>query len=187
METMSRTDVDGLPALLARDLDGAFPDLVSALQDDVYSGALRLTRDPHAAEDVTQEAFVRAYRALGGYEPERIRSLRLRGWIWTIAANLCRNRARSRARRPEEPLDERDPADRTSGPEQLALDAAGLERLAGSLDALPWNQRAAIVLRHVVGLGIDETAAALDRPAGTVKSDVHRGLARLRTILEEQP
>ena len=122
---MSRTDVDGLPALLARDLDGAFPDLVSALQDDVYSGALRLTRDPHAAEDVTQEAFVRAYRALGGYEPERIRSLRLRGWIWTIAANLCRNRARSRARRPEEPLDERDPADRTSGPEQLALDAAG--------------------------------------------------------------
>jgi RNA polymerase sigma-70 factor (ECF subfamily) len=186
MQTMISIDVEALPDRLAGDLDASFPDLVRALQDDLYSGALRLTRDHHAAEDITQEALVRAYRALGGYPPDRIRELRLRGWIWTIAVNLCRNRARSRSRKPETALDVREPEDRATGPEQQALDILGLDRLADALGALPWAQRAGVVLRHVVGLTIEETAEALDRPAGTVKSDVHRGLARLRTLLEDQ-
>ncbi|HSG79006.1 MAG TPA: sigma factor, partial [Acidimicrobiia bacterium] len=79
MQAMVSIDVEALPDRLAGDLDASFPDLVRALQDDLYTGALRLTRDHHAAEDITQEALVRAYRALGGYAPDRIRALRLRG------------------------------------------------------------------------------------------------------------
>ena len=84
---------------LATDLDGAFDDLVGSLGDDVYSGLRRMHGDD--AADLTQETFIRAYRALGEYDPERIRTLRLRGWIWTIALNLGRNHVRDRSRRPQ--------------------------------------------------------------------------------------
>jgi RNA polymerase sigma-70 factor (ECF subfamily) len=184
VKIMTHIDVEALPAALATNLDDAFPDLVRALQDDVFSGALRMTRDRHAAEDITQEAFVRAYRALGGYEAERITSLRLRGWIWTIAANLCRNRARSRSRKPEAPLVDDRMLDPAPGPEQLALDTTAARELGALVADLPWAQRSAVVLHHVVGLGYDEVADALDRPLGTVKSDIHRGLSRLRSSLE---
>ena len=181
------TGIEQLPAALADDLDRAFPDLVRLTQDDVYSGALRMTGNRADAEDVAQEAYVRAYRALGGYPAERIRSLQVRGWVWTIAANLCRNRARSRSRKPETALPDRMPlADGDPGPEKtvLALDAGA--RLGGLVAGLPWAQRAAVVLRHVVGLGYAEISEALERPVGTVKADVHRGLAALRTMLETE-
>jgi RNA polymerase sigma-70 factor (ECF subfamily) len=177
------TDLTRLAARLAVDVDGAFPDLVRRLQDGVYSGALRMTGSPTDAEDVAQEAFLRAYRALGDYPAERVRSLRLQAWVWTIAANLCRNRARARSRRPEEPLQARTPADPDPTPEQAAVAGDERDRLAGHVAALAWPQRAAVVLRHVVGMGYGEIARALDRPEGTVKSDVHRALARLRTVL----
>jgi RNA polymerase sigma-70 factor (ECF subfamily) len=180
-------DIDRLPAALARDLDGAFPHLVRALQDAVFSGALRMTGSRADAEDVTQEAFLRAYRALGDYPAARIRNLRLRGWIWTIAANLCRNRARTLARRRETLVSEPTVAvDPEAGPEQRALDLIGLEDLAARVARLPWAQRSSVVLRHVVGLGYGEIAEALGRPLGTVKNDVHRGLDRLRTLVTQE-
>ena len=98
---MTTATVSDLNQQLADDTDGAFPDLVRTFQDGVYSGALQLTRNDHDAQDVTQETFVRVYRALQRYDDARIRALELRPWIWTIALNLCRNRARARARRPE--------------------------------------------------------------------------------------
>jgi RNA polymerase sigma-70 factor (ECF subfamily) len=180
-------DIDRLPAALARDLDGTFPHLVRALQDAVFSGALRMTGSRADAEDVTQEAFLRAYRALGDYPAARIRNLRLRGWIWTIAANLCRNRARTLARRRETLVSEPTVAvDPEAGPEQRALDLIGLEDLAARVARLPWAQRSSVVLRHVVGLGYGEIAEALGRPLGTVKNDVHRGLDRLRTLVTQE-
>ena len=186
-ERMSTIDIDTLPAALAADLDGAFPDLVHMLQDDVFSGALRMTGNRADAEDIAQEAFVRAYRALSGYPAARIRDLQVRGWVWTIAANLCRNRARSRARKPEASLPEGMPiADSTPGPEQVVLALDGNERLAARVAALPWAQREAVVLRHVVGLGYAEIAGALERPIGTVKADVHRALARLREMVQPE-
>jgi RNA polymerase sigma-70 factor (ECF subfamily) len=176
-----------LPAALAADRDAAFPHLVRALIDGVYSGALRLTGSRADAEDVTQEAFLRAYRALGGYPPERIRDLRLREWVWTIAANLCRNRARARERHPEDALPaEAAVSDPAPGPEAQAVASAGEAALAGHLARLPWGQRSAVVLRHVTGLPYAEVAAALGRPLGTVKADVHRGLQQLRAALEEE-
>ena len=182
-----RIGMEALPAALAADRDAAFPHLVRALIDGVYSGALRLTGSRADAEDVTQEAFLRAYRALGAYPPGRIRELRPREWVWTIALNLCRSRARSAARHPGAALDPAAlPPDPDPGPEQEALAAAGGEVLAAHLARLPWAQRAAVVLRHVNGLPYAEVAAALGRPIGTVKADVHRGLRQLRALLEEE-
>jgi RNA polymerase sigma-70 factor (ECF subfamily) len=188
MPTERRIGIGALPAALAADRDAAFPHLVRALIDGVYSGALRLTGSRADAEDVTQEAFLRAYRALGTYPPKRIRDLRLREWLWTIAANLCRNRARALTRRHEEALAaDGPPADPAPGPEAQAVAAVAGERLAMLLAALPWAQRSAVVLRHVTGLTYTEIAASLGRPLGTVKADAHRGLQQLRTLLEETP
>src|SRR3990172_11710025 len=92
MRTMSP---QGLAAELADDLDRAFPDLVRTLQDGVYSGALRMVGNRHDAEEIAQEAFLRAYRALRDYPAERIRQLSPAAWVWTIAANLCRNHHRT--------------------------------------------------------------------------------------------
>src|SRR3954447_3411567 len=79
---------------LARDLDGAFELLVRLHVDRCHSIALRVLGDPHDAEEVAQDALVRAYRALAGYDGARIRELRLRPWLATIVVNLCRNRVR---------------------------------------------------------------------------------------------
>src|SRR5512135_2864132 len=86
-------DID-LADRLAADLDGAFETLVRAHADRLYGIALRLTGDGSDAEEVAQDALVRAYRALAGYEAERIRSLRIRPWLAAIAVNLTRNRRR---------------------------------------------------------------------------------------------
>ncbi len=167
--------MDDLCERLAKDVDGAFPDLVEAMRHDLYSGLRRL--HPTEAEDLTQEALIRAYRALKSYDPERIQSLRLRGWMWTIALNLGRNHARDRARRPQPVALHDHHAVHDTEPADVAAWQRRLETLSGS-------QRKAVVLRHVVGLGYPEIAEALERPEGTVKADVHRGLERLRSIIE---
>jgi RNA polymerase sigma factor (sigma-70 family) len=177
--------LDALQQRLATDRDRAFPDLVREMQDGVYSGVLQFTRNRYDAEDVTQETFVRVYRALGGYDADRIRSLHLRPWVWTIALNLCRNRARTVARHPEAPLT----ADRTdTGGDTAAeaIDTVNLEEWRLRLAALPAPQRTAVVLHHVVGLAHAEIAASTGRTESTTRSDVKRGLARLRTLIEEE-
>ena len=188
MSTMTRSDLSEIAAALAADLDGAFEEYVRATADGIYTGALRMIGDRADAEDVMQETYARAYRALQGYDRERIRALRVRGWTWTIAANLCRNRLRSRARRPQAPLGDRERPDPGPGTEEEALSEMGAA-LREALLELSFPQRAAVVMRHVLDLSYEEIAAALDRPVGTVKADVHRGLTRLRTAhpdLEEQ-
>jgi len=179
------TAPDRLPARLAADLDRAFPDLVRATSDGIYSGALQLTRNPHDAEDVMQETFVRVYRALGTYPPERIRTIDLKPWMWTIALNLCRNRARSRARHPEGPPGI-DRADGAPDPADEAVARTDLALWNDRLACLPAPQRTATVLRHVVGLTYEEIATATGRTPSTSRSDVRRGLARLRTLIEEE-
>jgi RNA polymerase sigma factor (sigma-70 family) len=187
MPTKGRGGISGLAAALADDRAAAFPRLVRTLQDGIFAGALRLTGSRADAEEITQEAFVRAYRALGTYPDERVRDLRVREWVWTIALNLCRNRARGRARRPEAPSAEVPLVpDPTPGPEQQALATADRENLERHLARLPWATRAALVLRYVADLPYTEIAATLDRPVGTVRSDVHRGRQRLRRSLEEE-
>jgi RNA polymerase sigma-70 factor (ECF subfamily) len=180
---------------LARDLDGSFEALVLAHQDRLYSIALRLLGDRRDAEEAAQDAFVRAYRALAAYHPERILELRLRPWLATIVLNLCRSRlarraARAAVARPAlsleaDELGTLEPrADETSGPAATVARRDAREAWAGLLMTLPPTYRTAVVMRHVDGLSYPEVAAALDRPEGTVKAQVHRGLALLRTAFE---
>jgi RNA polymerase sigma factor (sigma-70 family) len=185
------TDV-ALAARLARDLDGAYPTLVAHHQDRLYTIALRLLGDPRDAEEVAQDALVRAYRAIGTYSRDRTAALRLRPWLASIAVNLARNRRRRLDdRRPPvalEPMLEAgfELADgATPGPAAVAARREHLEELATALLQLQPAVRAAVVLRHVDGLSVAETAEALGRPEGTIKARVSRGLDRLRVLLLE--
>ena len=187
------TDV-ALAARLARDLDGAFSALVAGHQDRLYTIALRLLGDPRDAEEVAQDALVRAYRAMGDYPAERVASLRLRPWLASITVNLARNRRRrADDRRPPlalEPMLDAgfELADaRTPGPAAITATREAIDELAATLLQLPPAVRVAIVLRHVDGLSVAETAEALGRPEGTVKAQVSRGLERLRALLAESP
>ena len=186
---------DTLIAGLARDLDGTFEALVLAHQDRCYSIALRMLGDPGAAEEAAQDALVRAYRAMAGYDATRIRELHLRPWLATIVLNLCRTRLARRAAGGRPPLSLDADPDRTTLPEPAATDPAvspvvvaehraAREHWAALLGTLPPAYRAAVVLRHVDGLSYPDLARALGRPEGTVKAQVHRGLAMLRTTLE---
>jgi RNA polymerase sigma-70 factor (ECF subfamily) len=181
-----------LIAALARDLDGSFEALVIAHQDRLYSIALRMLGDPRDAEEVAQDALVRAYRALAGYEEARILELRLRPWLATITLNLCRSRrarraARDAAARPALSLDATElgalepQANEMFGPVATVVRRDTRQTWAALLMTLPPAYRSAVVLRHVDGLSYPDVAAALDRPEGTVKAQVHRGLALLRT------
>lgn len=175
------------PAALAADVMTAFPSLVAHHRDLVYGVARRWTPTAEDAEDLTQEVFVRAYRALLGYPPERRETLRVRGWLARITLNLARNRAR--ARDPvavdldavAEHLDAREP-----GPESIVERRESAQRWPRLLATLPRNQRLAVELRHVEGLSYPEIAEALAKPVGTVKSDVHRGVGRLRRAHEHE-
>lgn len=176
---------------LARDLDEAFPDLVHAHVDRCHAIAVRILRDPHDAEEVTQDALVRAYRAMATYEPDRIAALRLRPWLTTILVNLCRNRLR-RHRPPTTslgPLIEAgfEPvADESTNPEARHARHVSRDQLIALLDGLPERYRIPIVLRHVDDLSYPELAEILGRPEGTLKAQVHRGLALLRAAAQPQ-
>jgi RNA polymerase sigma-70 factor (ECF subfamily) len=182
---------DALIAGLTTDLDGTFEALVRAHQDRLYSIALRMLGNPADAEEAAQDAFVRAYRALAGYDRERIAALKLRSWLATIMLNLCRSRrSRTVAERSTLSLDlalpvAAEPTAATSAaPVAVAERRASGEAWATLLLTLPPAQREAVVLRHVDGLSYPDLAIALGKPEGTVKAQVHRGLAQLRAAYE---
>lgn len=189
---------DTLPAALAIDLDAAFERLVRTHQDRLFSIALRVLGDAADAEEVAQDAFVRAYRAIAGYEADRIRALQLRPWLATIVVNLCRNRLRRHSPKllridglagddgdvagVPTPLRSSDPS---GSPHDVALRRETAGHWARLLARLPDRQRIPVVLRHVDGLSYEEMAAVLGRPEGTLKAQVHRGLAQLRIAADE--
>lgn len=188
-------DDDRLTSALADDLDGAFDALVLAHQDRLYTIALRMLANTGDAEEAAQDALVRAYRALASYERERILELRLRGWLTTILLNRCRSMAARRATRGPRPVSIDADPDRPvtspaspakAAPAEIAERHAERERWAARLGALPVAYRTAVVLRHVDGMSYPDVAAALGRPEGTVKAQVHRGIALLRTMLEAE-
>lgn len=184
-------DDAALARRLARDLEAAFPQLVEGHRDRLYTIALRLLGDGRDAEEVAQDALVRAFRAMRDYPAERITALRLRPWLASITVNLARNkRRRLDDRQPPASLEPmRDagfdpPAEARSTPSSAADRRETQRELAAALLQLTPAVRTAIVLRHVDGLSVAEVAEALERPEGTVKAQVHRGLRDLRTLLE---
>ncbi len=158
--------------------DRVFERLVRDHQNRIYALGLALTGNSHDAEDVAQDTFVRAYRALATYPPERIRDLKQKAWLHRIAVNVVRNRVRGVRPRLVE-LNGSEP-DARNGPEEDVLRKAEIDELAARVACLPARYREAVVLRHVQELSYAEVADALGQPVGTVKANVHRGLKLLR-------
>lgn len=178
-----------LPTALAVDLDSNFARLVEIYQDRLYAFVLRLSGNPQDAEEVTIDALVRAYQALGQYGDERIQALALRPWLYQITLNVFRNRVRGQrlqlvSRHLTEETAALEVADDEAGRPDAVLERAELrETLATLVAALPERERMVVVLRHVQGLGYNEMAVLLRQPVGTVKANVHRGIRRLREAL----
>ena len=165
----------------------AFNALVLRHQDAAYGLALRFLGDRQAAEDATQEAFLRAYRALGRFEGDRFRA-----WLLAIVANAARDELRRRRRRPQRSLDRArddpaatplDPPDPGPTPEGVALQADMRKALERALGELPEDWRLVVVLADVHGLSYEEVARAAGVPIGTVRSRLSRARGRLRDLL----
>jgi RNA polymerase sigma-70 factor (ECF subfamily) len=155
-----------------------FERMVHEHKDRIFAASLAMTGNRHDAEDVAQDTFFRAYRALETYSPERIRELKERAWLHRIAVNVVRNRARGVHPRLVELNGSEQ--DHSRGPEDHAMERVQLDQLAARVAELPIRYREAVVLRHVRELSYAEVAEALGQPVGTVKANVHRGLKLLR-------
>lgn len=179
-----------LTARLATDLPSAFEALVVAHQDRLYSLALRYVGSAADAEELTQDAFVRAYHALERYDAPRIRELDVRPWLTTILLNVCRNHLARPARRTAHAamsIEVAAPtlaAEHRHGPEATTDRREAAERWAALVRSLPPVYRAAVLLRHLDGMSYGDMARTLGRPEGTVKAQVHRGVALLRAAFE---
>jgi RNA polymerase sigma-70 factor, ECF subfamily len=176
-------------AVVARAVGGdrtAFAQLMDHYQSACYGLAWRILGDSDNAADATQDAFVHAYRAIGGYRGGIFRS-----WLLRITANASYDVLRRQQRRPAGPL----PDPEEGGVElrdTAALDPVGeatrgdmYRHLEAALAKLPVDQRVAVVLCDVYGMDYNEVAAMTESALGTVKSRIHRGRLRLRELLAE--
>lgn len=174
---------------LADDLDPAFEQVVRTYGDRITSVAARALHDRQRAEEVAQDVFVRAYRALSTYDRPRIRKLRLRAWLYAITMNLTRNAVRGKHLRAVA-LEHQDGKaraipDPAPSPETRAEMREDWQRVSDAIAHLSPKLRDAFVLRYVEELSYDEIAEALSQPVGTVKANAHRGLMSVRNALEE--
>ncbi|HEY0381577.1 MAG TPA: sigma-70 family RNA polymerase sigma factor [Candidatus Elarobacter sp.] len=184
-------DADAMLAVaLARDLERSFEHVVIAYRARIVTFVARMLHDDARAEDVAQDVFVRAYRALQTYPAERRAALRLRSWLYAIAHNLTRNAFRD-APPPADSLEYDDGTPRAGlvdgqpGPENLVLRAEVMESIGDAIARLSAALRPAFVMRYVDDLSYEEIAESLDQPIGTVKASAHRGLLAVRAHLEK--
>lgn len=154
-------------------------------QEVAFRTAYLITGDASEAEEATQEAFVKAYRALG-----RFRSgARFRPWLLAIVANEARNQRRAAARRAGlflRAAREDTPENSPSSPEAAVLATERREELLEALGSLHEEARWAIGCRYFLGLSEEETAAILGCARGTVKSRLSRALKSLRTEIAKE-
>ncbi|KPL82489.1 hypothetical protein SE15_10105 [Thermanaerothrix daxensis] len=177
---------------IARALEGdleAFNQLVLAYQDSAYNLAYRMLNDPDAAADVTQSAFIAAYRSLKTY-----RGGSFRAWVLRMVTNACYDELRRRKRRPTvalEPLnrDEEEiesPAwlmDDHLSPEEMVQLREVENAITHCLQDLPEDFRAVVIMVDVEGYDYAEVSQALGKPLGTIKSRLARARLRLRDCL----
>jgi RNA polymerase sigma factor (sigma-70 family) len=159
----------------------SWEDVVSEHSARVYRLAYRLTGNPHDAEDLTQEVFVRVFRSLSSYTPGTFE-----GWLHRITTNLFLDQARRKARirfdALAEDADSRLPG-RVPSPDAQYADGLLDDDVEAALADLPPEFRAAVVLCDIEGLTYDEIADVLGVKLGTVRSRIHRGRTMLRSAL----
>jgi RNA polymerase sigma-70 factor (ECF subfamily) len=171
----------------------AFDLLVLKYQQKVASLIGRYIREPSEVLDVTQDAFLKAYRALNGFRGESA----FYTWLYRIAVNTVKNHLVAQGRRPPggdvdaelaEQLDLGERLRETGTPERHALTDEIARTVQDALDALPDDLRTAIVLRELEGMSYEEIANAMECPIGTVRSRIFRAREaidkRLRPLLE---
>jgi RNA polymerase sigma-70 factor, ECF subfamily len=178
-----------LLSLLTTDLDGHFRQLVEVYQQRLYLFALRLDGRPDIAEEIVQEAFLRAYYALKGTPRRKVCILKLRPWLYTITLNIFRNCTRKR----EQPvisldLSENsmmlDIADQALGPDEEAHWHEWRHELEAHIASLPECYRMPVTLYLFEEFSYKEIAKLLDQPINTVKVYIFRAKKLLRHLLE---
>ena len=192
VETIGDSDASAVERTLAGDRD-AFRVLVERHSHNVFRLAYRMTGNQHDAEEVVQEAFLRAYQKLSQFA-ERAN---FGTWVYRIAANYAIDRMRARrsedaqrapsGRGVEDGVD-LDPMsivpDTAPSPERLAQSGELAEHLRRALNALTPAERTAFVMRHWGGSGIEEIAATLKSSSSAAKNTVFRSVQKLRQALE---
>lgn len=164
-----------------------FEKLVTAYEKNVYNLALRLVGDPEDAADMTQETFIKAYRALGSFRGDS----KFSAWLYRIVSNVCLDFLRSRSRRKQVSLSVEDEdgeafmelPDMSGNPEEQLMKKLSMEAVRSGLEQLPPQQRQILVLRELGGLSYAELAQTLGLEEGTVKSRIFRARKRLCALL----
>lgn len=170
-----------------------FSELMQRSYKKVYNLAYRLSGDKSDAEDLTQEAFFRAYRSFHGYEGDRP----FENWIFRIVTRLFLDLVRNRKRRVQavsydvpvwsDGNDEAmlvQTADKSPNPEEILLHSAVNPDLAAALDTLKPDQRTLVLLADVEQMSYNDIADVMQIPVGTVRSRLHRAHKKLRALLE---
>jgi RNA polymerase sigma-70 factor (ECF subfamily) len=158
---------------------GAFDLLVLKYQHKIVNLVMRYVRDPEVALDITQESFIKAYRALPRFRGDSA----FYTWIYRIAVNTAKNHLAAQRRRPTDiELDLQDPEQydlhaklkETDTPEGVSISNEVQEILERAIAALPEDLRMAIILRELDGMSYEEIAQTMDCPVGTVRSRIFR-------------
>jgi RNA polymerase sigma-70 factor (ECF subfamily) len=187
---MSQPEAGLIRRCLAGD-EKAYRELVELYQPRIYSLSLRMLRRAEDAQDVTQETFVRMFRALDRYDPERP----FAAWLFSIATRLSIDHLRRRKHQPfpltqrdrddeEYTIDVEDPGLR---PEEVTSHHEEESRTRALIDSLPPHYRIVVLLRHQQDLSYEEISEALHLPLGTVKARIHRARALLKERIEKNP
>ena len=162
-----------------------FTQVVERYTDFVYNVALRMTGDPHQAQDATQDTFIAAYKAYPRFRAES----QVRTWLYRITVNavlMQRRKERKSRELVQGGVEERVIPDWSDNPERAALDKEVQDAVQAGLATLPEGMRMAVVLRDVQGLSGEEAAEALGIQVATLKTRLHRGRLLLRTYLAER-
>lgn len=187
---MSEREADAI--LVERVQNGdkkAFELLVVKYQRKIFRLLSRLIRDPAEVEDVAQEAFIKAYRAIPGFRGESA----FYTWLYRIAVNTAKNHLAAAKRRPSggptfenedgETFDETSNLSDINTPEAALATREIADTVNAAIDALPEELRTAILLREIEGLTYEEIAQTMDCPIGTVRSRIFRAREAIATKL----
>ena len=175
---------DMAPAAKA-ELDRAFEDFYRAHLRDVYSYSYYRVRDHHDAEDLTEQAFLQAYRHFDRARRESD-GRPLRPWLIRIAHNLALNYYRDRSRRPQTPLENADPIAARHDTEAIAEGREELRTVMANLDHLSDDRREALIMRFALGMDNREIARALGRSDGATKVLIHRAIKQLQEEMSDE-